>query len=292
MNVYRNRDGNLIVANRRNAGVLLVEPKIKAVVDGTVSLVVTHDEYVISVNAGSKDEVKYNLRKSDVAKSNELAGVAGKVEGKLFLPLQDGDKVKEGDSIVEVINEGWSVPSRVPFASELKVEDGAPVTQNVISESKGKVKFFLLKGDYLEAHTGITEGTKVVEKGLFAVVVDENNREAARHYISRGSVVKVDNDAMVQRGDLLSAPETSAHVVIAEWDPYSEPIIAEQKGKLKFEDIIPGVTVVEQFDEVTGDTRLELNEYIPAAYKPAIVLATEGGELIRYQLDCKNDPVC
>jgi hypothetical protein len=243
---------------------------------------------VISVNAGSADEVKYNLRKSDVAKSNELAGVAGKVEGKLFLPLQDGDKVKEGDSIVEVINEGWSVPSRVPFASELKVEDGAPVTQNVISESKGKVKFFLLKGDYLEAHTGITEGTKVVEKGLFAVVVDENNREAARHYISRGSVVKVDNDAVVQRGDLLSAPETSSHVVIAEWDPYSEPIIAEQQGTLKFEDIIPGVTVVEQFDEVTGDTRLELNEYIPAAYKPAIVLATEGGELIRYQLDAKT----
>jgi hypothetical protein len=93
----------------------LVEPKIKAVVDGIISLVVTHDEYVISVNAGSKDEVKYNLRKSDVAKSNELAGVAGKVEGKLFLPLNDGDKVKEGDSIVEVINEGWSVPSRVPF---------------------------------------------------------------------------------------------------------------------------------------------------------------------------------
>lgn len=288
LNVYRNREGNLIVANRRNAGVLLVEPKIKAVVDGTISLIVTHDEYVISVNAGSKDEVKYNLRKSDVAKSNELAGVAGKVEGKLFLPLNDGDKVKEGDSIVEVINEGWSVPSRVPFASELKVEDGAPVTQNVISESKGKVKFFLLKGDYLEAHTGIKEGAKVEEKGLFAVVVDENNREAARHYISRGSVVKVANDAMVQRGDLLSAPETSAHVVIAEWDPYSEPIIAEQKGTLKFEDIIPGVTVVEQFDEVTGDTRLELNEYIPAAYKPAIVLATESGELIRYQLDAKT----
>jgi hypothetical protein len=100
--------------------------------------------------------------------------------------------------------------------------------------------------------------------------------------------VKVDNDAMVKRGDLLSAPETSAQVVIAEWDPYSEPIISEQHGKLKFEDIIPGVTVVEQFDEVTGDTRLELNEYIPAAYKPAIVLATESGELIRYQLTAKT----
>jgi DNA-directed RNA polymerase beta' subunit len=288
LNVYRNRDGNLIVANRRNAGVLLVEPKIKAISDGKISIVVSHDEYIVSVVNGSSNEVKYNLRKSDVAKSNELAGVAGKIEGKLFLPLNDGDMVKEGDSIVEVINEGWSVPSRIPFASELKVEDGAPVTQNVVSESKGKVKFFLLKGDYLEEHTSIKEGTKVLEKGLFAVIIDENDREAARHYISRGSVVKVDSNAMIQRGDLISSPEVATHVVIAEWDPYSEPIIAEQQGTLKFEDIIPGVTVIEQFDEITGDTRLELNEYIPPAYKPAIILATQNGEIIRYQLDAKS----
>ncbi len=288
LNVYKNTEGKLIVANRRNAGILLVEPKIKAVVSGTVSVVVTHDEIVVSVMAKGKDEVKYNLRKSDVAKSNELAGVAGKVVGKLFLPLQDGDQVEEGDSIVEVINEGWSVPSRIPFASELKVENGAPVTQEVISESKGTIKFFLLKGDYLEPTDKFKSGVNVDEKGLFAVIVDENNREAARHYISRGSVVKVNNNDFITRGDTISAPEASAQVVIAEWDPYSEPIIAEQQGTVKFEDIIPGVTVVEQFDEVTGDTRLELNEYIPAAYKPSIILATEGGEIIRYQLDAKS----
>ena len=288
LNVYKNTEENLIVANRRNAGILLVEPKIKAVISGKISIIVVHDEIVVSVIAKGKDEVKYNLRKTEVAKSNELAGVGGKVEGKLFLPLTHGDSVKEGDSIVEVINEGWSVPSRIPFASELKVENGAPVTQEVISESKGVVKYFLLKGDYLEAHKESKVGEKVVEKGLFAVVVDENNREAARHYISRGSVLKINNDAVIARGDVISAPETSSQVVIAEWDPYSEPIIAEQQGTLKFEDIIPGVTVVEQFDEITGDTRLELNEYIPAAYKPAIILATEDGELIRYQLEPKS----
>ncbi len=288
LNVYRNRENNLIVANRRNAGVLLVEPKIKAVIDGKISLVVTHDEYVISVKATGKSEVKYNIRKSDVAKSNELAGVAGKIEGKLFLPLKDGDIVKEGDSIVEVINEGWSVPSRVPFASELKVEDGAPVTQNVVSEARGKVKYFLLKGDYLEEHNESKKGEAVLEKGLFAVIVDDNNREASRHYISRGSVLQIDGDATIQRGDLISSPEMTTQVVIAEWDPYSEPIIAEQKGTLKFEDIIPGVTAIEEFDEVTGETRLELNEHIATVYKPAIILATDSGDIIRYQLDPKT----
>ncbi len=292
LSVYRNREGNLIVANRRNAGVLLVEPKIKAIVTGTVSIVITHDEYIVSVRPeGAQNdikEVKYNLRKSDVAKSNELAGVAGKVEGKLFLPFENGDKVEEGDSIVDMIKEGWSIPSRIPFASELKVEDGAPATQEVIAETKGKVKFFLLKGDHLEEYNELKKDTKVVKKGLFAVIVDENDREAARHYISRGSVVQVDNDTLVSKGDILSAPEIATQVVVAEWDPYSEPIIAEQSGTLKFEDIIPGVTVAEQFDEVTGDIRLELNDYIPTTYKPAIILATQSGEIMRYQLDPKT----
>ena len=288
LSVFRNREGKLIVSNRRNAGILLVEPKIKAVANGTLSVTVTHDEVIIYVNTGNESEVKYNLRKSDVAKANELAGVAGKIENKLYLPFKDGDKVTEGESIVEVIKEGWSVPGRVPFASELKVEDGAPVTQQVLADAKGKVKYFILKGDYLEAINTINEGAKVEEKGLFAVIADESNREAARHYISRGSVIQVGNDGLVEKGEMISAPAEKSQVVIAEWDPYSEPIIAEQPGTLKFEDIIPGITVTEQFDEVTGDTRLELNEYIPAAYKPSIILATESGEIIRYQLDPKT----
>ena len=251
-------------------------------------MTITHDEIVVFVNGDQEDEVKYNLRKSDVAKANELAGVAGSIEGKLYLPFKDGEKVTEGESIVEIIKEGWSVPGRVPFASELKVENGAPVTQKVFADAKGKVKYFILKGDYLEKINTISEGIAVEEKGLFAVIVDDSNREAARHYISRGSIIKVDNDGIVERGEMISAPANETQVVIAEWDPYSEPIIAEQGGTLKFEDIIPGITVAEQFDEVTGDTRLELNDYIPAAYKPSIILASESGEILRYQLDPKT----
>ncbi len=288
LTVHRNREDNLIVANRRNAGVLLVEPKIKALVDGKLSISILHDEVILTVTPAKGDEYKYSLRKGDVAKANELAGVAGKVEGKLYLPLQDGDSVVEGDSIVEVIQEGWSVPARIPFGSELKVENGAPIAQQVIANAKGKVKYFILKGDYLEALENIKKDSMVEEKGIFAVVVDESNHEAARHYISRGSVIHVEHNDMVERGDIIAAPKTQTQIVIAEWDPYSEPIIAEQEGVVSFEDIIPGITASEQFDELTGDTRLELNEYIAAAYKPAIVLAGKDGEITRYQLDPKS----
>ncbi|MBD3792828.1 MAG: DNA-directed RNA polymerase subunit beta' [Campylobacterales bacterium] len=287
LNVYKNSEDKMLVSNRRNAGVLLVEPKVKSLTRGRVSLIHSHDEITVVVQQGAKEQ-KYTIRKNDVAKTNELAGVGGKVDGKLFIPYEDGEIIEEGDSIIEVIKEAWSVPNRIPFASELKVEDGAPITQNIFADAKGKVKFFLLKGDYIERIETIKEGEYVKEKGLFAVIVDDNDREAARHYIARGSLVKIKDNSIVARGDLIAAPKSDDQIVIAEWDPYSEPIIAESNGRVKFEDIIPGVTVVEQFDELTGESRLALNEYIPTTYKPAIVLATNEGEIITYTLDPKT----
>jgi len=37
------------------------------------------------------------------------------------------------------------------------------------------------------------------EKGLFAVIVDDNNREATRHYIARGSIIKVQDNTLVSK---------------------------------------------------------------------------------------------
>ena len=35
-----------------------------------------------------------------------------------------------------MIKDGWNVPNRIPFASELKVEDGAPITSKIVFSSK------------------------------------------------------------------------------------------------------------------------------------------------------------
>ncbi len=287
LSIYRNRDNTPIVANRRNAGILLVEPKIKALFDGILSISNTHDEVILLLK-GEDKEKRYIFRKSDVARTNELAGVGGKVEGKIFFPYTKGEKIREGDSIAEIIKEAWNVPNHIPFASELKVEDGAPITQAVKADAKGRVEYFLLKGDYLEATNSIKKGEPVEEKGLFAVVVDDSEREASRHYISRGSIIQVDARESIERGDIISSPKEQTQVIIAEWDPYADPIIAEQDGVIKFEDIIPGITASEQFDELTGESRLELNEYISTSYKPSIILATKDGDIIRYQLDPKS----
>jgi DNA-directed RNA polymerase subunit beta' len=77
-------------------------------------------------------------------------------------------------------------------------------------------------------------------------------------------------------------------MIVAEWDPYSTPIISEASGTVAFEDIEPGFTASEQFDEMTGESKLVINEYLPSGTKPTIVVATDGGEIIKYQLEPKT----
>ncbi|MBL6973763.1 MAG: DNA-directed RNA polymerase subunit beta' [Sulfurimonas sp.] len=286
LKTYESKEGKNIVANRRNAAVLLVEPKIKAPFKGKLEIQTIHDEVLISVIG--KETVRYTLRKNEIAKPNELAGVGGQIDGKYYFPYESGTEVAEDESIVETIKDGWNVPSRIPYASEVSVKDGAPVTQKIFAKEEGTVKYFLLKGDFLERFEGLKAGYEVVEKGLFATVVDNNNREAVRHYIARGSVIVVDDDEAVDASSLIAKPSSDESVVIAEWDPYSNPVISESDGVVQFEDIIVGATATEQLDELTGKTRLMINDHIPSEYKPTVVIATTDGELLRYAIDSKS----
>ena len=287
LKTYASKEGKNIVANRRNAAVLLVEPKIKAPFSGVFEVQTIHDEVIVSVSSKT-DIVRYSLRKNEIAKPNELAGVGGQIEGKYYFPYENGAEVKEHESIVETIKDGWNVPSRIPYASEILVPNGAPVTQKILAKEDGVVKYFLLRGDYLERFEGLKAGYEVVEKGLFATVVDSNNREAVRHYIARGSVIVAEDDASVDPKTVIAKPKNDESVVIAEWDPYSNPVISETNGVVKFEDIIVGTTATEQYDELTGKTRLMINDHIATEYKPTIVLASEDGELLRYQMQAKT----
>ncbi|WP_297945398.1 DNA-directed RNA polymerase subunit beta' [uncultured Campylobacter sp.] len=279
--------GKNIVMNRRNAAVLLVEPKIKAPITGKVSIDITHDDVNITLK-GKKEEFKYTIRRHDLAKPTELAGVSGKVEGKFYIVFKDGETVGENDSLVEVIKEDWNIPTRIPFASELRVKDGEPVTQKIKAGANGTLKYFILKGDYLERLKDIKKGHVVSEKGMYVVISDENGREAIRHYIPRESVITYDDNSVVKSEDLIAKPKKDDRLIIAEWDPYSIPVAAECEGKISFEDIEPGYTATEQYDETTGQSRLVINEYLPQGVKPAIVVTPSKGEPIKYNLGPKT----
>ncbi|MBZ7994493.1 DNA-directed RNA polymerase subunit beta' [Campylobacter canadensis] len=285
---YKNDEGKNIVANRRNASILLVEPKIKAPFDGEISYVYSHEDVIISIKSGKK-EAKYTLRRHDVAKVNELAGVSGNIQGKLHLPYKEGEKVIENESIVEVIKEDYNIPRRIPYASELLIEDGAPIAQDIKAGAVGKLNYYIQKSDGLEKIDNIKKGHIINEKGMFVIISDENNRETIRHYIPRKSKIEFASKESVDDVNTIIISDASKESkILAQWDPYNNPIIAEFEGKVSFVDIESGLSVEEQTDELTGKSSLVVNEYLAAGLKPAIVLTKANGEMIRYQLESKT----
>ena len=72
-------------------------------------------------------------------------------------------------------------------------------------------------------------------------VVDEFGRERERYKLPYGAVLSVHEKSAVEAGQ-----------VIATWDPHTHPVISEVSGKLKFVDLIEGMTMNRQTDELTG----------------------------------------
>ena len=58
--------------------------------------------------------------------------------------------------------------------------------------------------------------------------------------------------------------------LLAEWDPFAMPILTEVGGVVKFGDVIEGVTMEEQLDEVTGLSRKVVIESKDADMRPRI----------------------
>jgi len=72
-------------------------------------------------------------------------------------------------------------------------------------------------------------------------VIDAEGREREMHKVPYGTVVMFKDGAKVKEGDRL-----------AEWDPFTLPIITEQSGIVKYQDLVEGTTMEERSDEATG----------------------------------------
>ncbi len=84
----------------------------------------------------------------------------------------------------------------------------------------------------------------VMNRNGSIVISDEAGRERERYKLSYGAILLHKEGEKVKGGQLL-----------AEWDPYTVPILTEVGGRVKFGDIIEGLTMTEQVDEVTGLSR-------------------------------------
>src|SRR5712664_1870115 len=105
------------------------------------------------------------------------------------------------------------------------------------------------------------------------VLVDEAGREKARHRVPYGARLLADEGAQVHRTDRL-----------AEWDPYTIPIITEKDGIAHYVDVIEGVSMRDAVDEATGISSKVVIDWKQQPrggdLRPRITLRDEDGEVL------------
>ncbi|CAB0150592.1 DNA-directed RNA polymerase subunit beta' [Pseudidiomarina piscicola] len=107
---------------------------------------------------------------------------------------------------------------------------------NIQVKNKGSLKLHNAK-----FVTNSDDNIVITSRSTELTLIDEFGRERERYKVPYGAVLKKDE------GDNVDAGE-----IVANWDPHTHPIVTEVAGRLKFVDLIDGVTMTRQTDELTG----------------------------------------
>ena len=105
-------------------------------------------------------------------------------------------------------------------------------------------------------------------------VIDAEGREREIHKVPYGTVLTNADGAQVKEGDRL-----------AEWDPFTLPIITEQSGTVRFQDLVEGKTLEERVDDATGIAQRVVTENRATGrakkeeLRPRLTLLGEGQQL-------------
>ncbi|MGO8832343.1 MAG: DNA-directed RNA polymerase subunit beta' [Roseiarcus sp.] len=114
----------------------------------------------------------------------------------------------------------------------------------------------------------------VMARNVAVVILDRSGAERAVHRVQYGARLKVDDGDHVKRGQR-----------IAEWDPYTRPIMTETPGVIGFEDLVEGASMSEQIDEATGIAKRLVIDWRmsprSANLRPALVIKGRDGKIVK-----------
>ncbi len=113
----------------------------------------------------------------------------------------------------------------------------------------------------------------VMSRNTELVLIDKNGVEKAAHRLPYGAKLLVGEDEQVKKGSKL-----------AEWDPYTVPILIEKDGIAQYNDLVEGVSVHEEMDEATGIASKVVTDWRQqpkgGQLKPRIYLTDKKGKVL------------
>jgi DNA-directed RNA polymerase subunit beta' len=130
----------------------------------------------------------------------------------------------------------------------------------------GAVRYSELRVVQLEDGNNI-----VLNKNGSISIHAEDGRELETHNLVIGSVIAVLDGGKVKKGE-----------AFVQWDPYNVPILSEKAGKVKFHDIIEGVTMKQETDEATGQEAMVVIDHKEDLHPQIVILSDKAEPIANY----------
>jgi len=195
-----------------------------------------------------------------------IGGVATKLSEENRITLKYPVYIRDVAGTHIILDNGHLLFSRRGFA----------VVNKIMREYK------LERSDKLMVADGkrINRGDVIIKRGneeiispeiAYALVLKNKDNETL-YLIGQDQKIEIRNgsDFEVQKGSVVETDKT-----IATFDPFSDPIIAEASGTVKYEDIILGSTLKEEIDEDTGNIEKRITEFQHESKQPRIFIVDD-----------------
>jgi len=231
------------------AGTLLTEPEVEAVVNAAIQ----------------------EVRIRSVLTCETTNGVCCKCYGR---DLARGTPVNLGEAVGVIAAQSIGEPGTQLTMRTFHVGGAAQVSVQSFIESNfdGTVK--IRNKNVVRNSDG---EVIVMARNMAVIIVDQDGTtEHAVHRLQYGSRLKVEDGDKITRGQR-----------IAEWDPYTRPILTEVEGVIGFEDLVEGQSMSEALDEATGIAKRVVTDWRTGSarnqqdLRPALVIKGKDGKILK-----------
>ncbi|MEX0841698.1 MAG: DNA-directed RNA polymerase subunit beta', partial [Xanthobacteraceae bacterium] len=239
---------------RDPAGTKVIVPKSTLIEETQVEAI---------VGAGVQD-----LRIRSVLTCENTNGVCGKCYGR---DLARGTPVNMGEAVGVIAAQSIGEPGTQLTMRTFHIGGAAQISEQSFIESNfdGTIK---IKNKNIARNS---DGELIaMGRNISIAVIDADGVERAVHRLTFGARLRADDGDKVKRGQRM-----------AEWDPYTRPILTEVEGAIAFEDLVEGQSMSEALDESTGIAKRVVIDWRGSSraqeLRPAIVIKGKDGKVVK-----------
>jgi len=185
--------------------------------------------------------------------------------------LSRGKLVSIGEAIGMIAAQSIGEPGTQLTMRTFHVGGTAQIKEEsqIVAQAKGKLN--IINKNLIEDSK---KNTIVMGRNTQLSIEDSNSVQLGIYKVNYGSKIFFKDGDLIEKGKK-----------IAEWDPYTLPVIAETSGIANYMDLVEGISLTETLDDATGISSKSVTDWKSLSknseLKPRITLRNEKGEIIK-----------